>query len=296
MVYFKRGNWGYNPYKRWYNQGSYNGVKRRAVQSIRASNTQNSTINFAFKVNYAFSANFSKSSQTGVAAINIYDVLMHSENFINLRNMYDNVKLNGVNVRINVTDATTSVSDLTSVKTINVITAWDKTGLSISDCEFQDANNNTIQDEDFDSTPAVSFINKIGSKITGYGSVKKGLLNAYQRFSRKESCWPTTSNEKSLYIPTKMFNFYETGYDTTTTKHSISGDYSANTLQDQLANPNPCIPFENVSVPWKPTLLVGVFKTEINNNVVEQYADCDTVVFNAEFTIPCTFKGLKGDK
>ena len=72
--------------------------------------------------------------------------------------------------------------------------------------------------------------------------------------------------------------------------------YSDDVINDVISNPNPCIPFENVSIPWKPTLLVGVFKTNINGNTVEQYGSCETVVFNAEFTLPCTFKGLKGDK
>lgn len=295
MVFFRRGNWGYNPYKKWSTQG--NGVKRRAVQTIRAANSQNSTINFAFKINYAFTASFAKSSGTGTAAINVYDVLMKSENFLNMMKMYDSVKVNGVNVRLNVTDYTVQASEQAAIKTVNVVTAWDKSGLSVQECEFYEASGtDIIETPDYDTKKAVYFRNLLGSKVTGYGSIKKGLLNQYQRFSRYEKCWPTTNNEKSLYIPTRLFNDFVTGQDIATTKYQISGDYTDQVVNDILANPNPCIPFENVAVPWKPTLLVGVFKTNINNNNVDQYGDCDTVVFNAEFTIPCTFKGLKGDK
>ena len=46
----------------------------QAIQTIKATNNQNSTINFAFKVNYAFTASYDSSTGTGVAAINIYDV------------------------------------------------------------------------------------------------------------------------------------------------------------------------------------------------------------------------------
>lgn len=303
MAYFKRGNWGYNPYKKW--SGSYskkryykNGVKSTALRSIRAANTQNSTINFAFKVNYAFTAKYVASEEKGVAAINVYDVLMKSENFLNMRNMYDQVKVNGVQVRINVTDAATAISDVNAIKSINVVTAWDKSGLSVEDCELYDSEDTLISNLEFDTAKAATYFNKIGSKITGYGSVKKGLLNSYQKFTRYGSCYPNTSNEKGLYIPTRIFNLFDQQIDTVSTKHYIATDYSGGPVNDFLANPNPVIPFENVSIPWKPTLLVGVFKTSINQstNVVTQYADCDSVVFNAEFTIPCTFKGLKGDK
>lgn len=289
---YKRNYWKY-PYRRW----KSNGVKRRAVQTIRASNSQNSTINFAIKVNYAFTAAYDSSTQHGVAAINIYDVLMSSQNFQNLRKMYDNVKINGVNVRLNVTDAATSLNDISAMKSINVLTAWDKSGLSVEEIEFKDSSNNVIVDTDYDTNKPAVYCNKIGNKITGYGSVKKGLLNMYQKFTRYERCWPTTNNEKSLYIPTRMFNEFNSGYDANSAYYSISGDYTNQVVNDLVANPNPCIPFENVAVPWKPTLLVGVFKTSLNNNgSLDQYGNCSAVVFNAEFTIPCTFKGLKGDK
>jgi len=296
MVFFNRGNWGYNPYKSWGStRYSKNGVKRRAVQSIRAANNQNSTINFAFKINYAFTASYSDATKKGTAAINIYDVLQSSENFINMKNMYDTVKVNGVNVRLNVTDYTTTAAEASTVKAINVVTAWDKSGLSTEEIEFYNSNSDVITDDKYDEDKAVAYVNKIGSKVAGYGSVKKGLLNNYQRFSRYEKCWPTTQQEKALYIPTRMFNNFSTGQNASSSLISISGDYTEDTVNDVLSNPNPCIPFENVAVPWKPTLLVGVFKTKINGSAVSQYADCEPVVFNAEFTIPCTFKGLKGD-
>lgn len=303
MAYFKRGNWGYNPYKKWsgsYNKKRYyrNGVKNTALRSIRAANTQNSTINFAFKINYAFTAKYNKTDETGVAAINVYDVLMKSENFLNMRNMYDQVKVNGVQVRINVTDAATAISDVNAIKSINVVTAWDKTGLSIEDCELYDTNGDLISLLEYDTAKAVTYQNKIGSRITGYGSIKKGLLNSYQKFTRYGSCYPNTNNEKSLYIPTRIFNVFDNGINSQTTKHQIATDYADGPVNDFLSNPNPVIPFENVSIPWKPTLLVGVFRTGIDqtSHVVTQYDDCDIVVFNAEFTVPCTFKGLKGDR
>lgn len=279
--------------KKWY---PYNN-KGRAIQTIRAGNNQNSTINFALKVNYAFSAKYDASTDKGVAAINIYDVLMKSENFINLKNMYDSVKVNGVNVRINVVDANSSVANVNAVKSINVCTAWDKSGLSLSDIVFLDANGDEIINNTFDTNKAISYYNTIGKKITGYGSVTKGLLNQYQKFTRFEKCWPTTLQEKGCYIQTDLFNDFTTGHDAINSIETISGDYSDQIVNSVLAQPNPVIPFENMSVPWKPVLLVGVFKSTIDEttHAVTQYGNTDEVLFNAEFTIPCTFKGLKGD-
>lgn len=294
MSYGYRKGYGYKsyyPYKPYYNNSKAIGIK-----SIKAANSQNSTINFALKVNYAFSARYDKSTGVGDAAINIYDVLMQSENFRHLKDMYDSVKVNGVNVKINVVDAETSVATANGIKTVNVLTAWDKSGISSSDCEFVDGSDNEIMDGDYDTEKAVKYRNTIGSKIAGYGSVNKGLLNQYQKFTRFEKCWPTTQDEKSCYIPTTTFNDFNTGFNANDSYYQISGDYSGGVVSNFLLANNPCIPFENVAIRWKPTLLVGVFKSEVNttNGSVDQYGDCGVVLFNAEFTIPCTFKGLKG--
>lgn len=291
-------NYGYRKgygYKSSYPYG--NGVKRRAIQSIKAANSQNSTINFALKVNYAFSARYDSASNYGVATINIYDVLMKSQNFLHLKNMYDSVKVNGVNVKINVVDADSSIAELSAVKSINVVTAWDKSGLSVQDCEFGDGENNTITEDHYDDTGVKKFMNKIGSKITGYGSVTKGLLNQYQKFTRFEKCWPTTGDEKTCYIPTTTFRDFIESINGTTSQIQLKDTYSDMCVHDIANNNNPVIPFENSAISWKPTLLVGVFKSTIDTSTgaVDQYGNCGCVLFNAEFTIPCTFKGLKGE-
>lgn len=291
MLGYRRKSWNnsYYPYR-------YKTSKGRAIQSIKAANNQNSTINFSLKVNYAFSARYEAGSDLGVAAINIYDVLMKSENFINLMKMYDTVKVNGVNVRINVVDAETSIASVNAIKSLNVVTAWDKSGLSVSDVTFVDGSDNEVIKEDYDTAKCLFYKNTIGKKITGYGSCKKGLLNQYQKFTRFEKCWPTTLEEKGCYIQTDLFNEFCTSVDVSTSKCEVSGDYSDQSINTVIAQPNPVIPFETLNLKWKPTLLVGVFQSSIaQNGSVTQYGTTPPVLFNAEFTIPCTFKGLKGD-
>lgn len=296
-------------------------LKSRAWKSIKEANNVNTALDFAFKINYAFTARYDPLTKVGVAAINCYDVLLKSENFKNMMKNYDQVKINGVTVRINITDGTTTFSTASGAQAINVITGWDKTGLSVvplaapteldpdpylGDVLFFETTtptavnvDNAIMGSNYDNanTPAKAFVNTIGSRITeGYGA-KKGLLNNYQRFSRYEDVWPSTMDEKCCYIPTSNFAKYSSITNATNSLSIINNDYSDMDVNSQISIQNPCIPFENPGIKWKPTLLVGVFRTTVDSTtgVVTQYGECPTIVFNAEFSIPVTFKGQKGD-
>ena len=311
--YYSYNNRGYynKPYS--YANKANNSLVSRAWKSIKEANNINSTLDFAFKINYAFVARYDSTNQTGVAAINCYDVLFKSENFKNMMKNWDQIKINGVTCRINVTDYSVA-----SGNAVNVVTGWDKTGLSVvplatstieanggygGDVWFFDTAtpaavtvDNAILAGDWDNADkaAKAYCNRIGKKITeGYGA-KKGLLNSYQRFSRYESCWPTTMDEKCCYIPTANFTTFS-GPQGSTGLCLITDTYNEQCVNDLLAISNPCVPFENNDIKWKPTLLVGCFKTSVTGGTVTQYGDCGDVVFNAEFTIPVTFKGQKGD-
>lgn len=314
----KRYNYRRYGYYKPFGSKASNSLVARAWKSIKEANKTNTSIDFAFKINYSFVANYEKDTNTGVAAINCYDVLFKSENFRNMMKNYDQVKINGVTVRLNVTDYQTTGSQSGSIQTINVITGWDKTGLSVvrsfsdnesvGDVEFYDdlagGSAHLIAGDNFDDNtkPAKGYRNIIGNRISeGYGA-KKGLLNNYQKFSRYESCFPSTIEEKSQYVPTANFTTYSTGWSYTPTVEATNGliqiadEFNSGCVNDNLSVQNPCLPFEQLGFNWKPTLLVGVFKTTISGGTVTQYGDCDNVVFNAEFTIPVTFKGQKGDR
>ena len=312
--YNKYNNYGWNTFKK------SNSVVSRAWKSIKEANKSNTQIDFAFKINYAFNAFYKPEDVTngnpkgiGVAAINVYQVLLKSENFKNMMKNYDQVKVNGVTCRLNVCDATTTLGDIGAIKSINVITGWDKTGLSVvrsigddnvGDVEFYSValgdGVDPIAPDDFDdaSKHPLYFRNLIGARLAeGYGA-KKGLLNSYQRFSRFESCFPSTMDEKTAYVPTSNFNVVETGYNYANGAITVSGDYNGGSVGDLLSVPNPCLPFEQLGFNWKPTLLVGVFQSNYDTdaNKVVQYGACGNVIFNGEFTIPVTFKGQKGDR
>lgn len=299
----------YNKYS-WNTFKKSNSVVSRAWKSIKEANKSNSSLDFAFKINYAFSVMYSgegEGGNRGVAVINIYDVLQKSENFQNMSKSWDQVKINGVTVKLNITDGSTTFSEANSFRTVNICTGWDRTGITAgTDADFYSrttsgdppvVNYEIIDRDDWDNNAASHFVNTIGKRITeGYGA-KKGLLNQYQRFNRYESLFPETLDEKCCYVSCGNINDYVSGYDNDFGRATISGEYSAMSVMAQLSSPNPAIPFENPGIKWKPTLLVGAFRTTVGvAGEITQYGQVSPIIFNGEFTIPVTFKGQKGDR
>ena len=304
--YKKYNKYGWNTYKK------SSSVVSRAWKSIREANKSNSALDFAFKINYAFSVMYSgdgEGGNRGVAVINIYDVLQKSENFQNMSKSWDQVKINGVTVKLNITDGMTTFSEAegNNYRTVNICTGWDRTGITPgTDANFETSSTSgdppvttweIINRNDWDDNAATHFTNTIGRRITeGYGA-KKGLLNQYQRFNRYESLFPESLDEKCCYVSCGNINDYISGYNNETGRARISGDYSAMAVMTQLSSPNPAIPFENPSIKWKPTLLVGAFRTTVGEaGEITQYGAVGPIIFNGEFTIPVTFKGQKGDR
>lgn len=278
-----------NYYSKPYSSGSRwnNSLVTRAVKSIKECNKSNSSIDFAFKINYAFTSMFDSSTKSGVTAINLYNVLLQSQNFRNMALNWDQVKINGCQARLNICDAVLNYSDINQIKSINVITGWDRTGLSLNEITFYEdggVNGNpgdTILKEDWDDVAGSYFKNNIGEKIAqGYGC-KKGLVNSYQRFSRYESIYPQKLEEKACYVPTSTLETYENGQNPNTGVITISDLYSQQKINDQISQSNPCIPFEN-SIKWKPTLLVGVFSTTIERTAVKKIPNPKFVTWNNE--------------
>ena len=150
----KKKSYGGKKYYGPYNKTNQNLIAR-AWKSIRECNKSNSSIDFAYKINYAFSACFNSNGGangggTGVAAINLYDVLYKSENFKNMAKNWDQVKINGCNCRLNICDAVLSYADMNNIKSINVITGWDRSGISLSDVEFRDEHGVLIDQDHWD--------------------------------------------------------------------------------------------------------------------------------------------------
>lgn len=301
---FKRDYYNYNRYN------YYNSFKRKHRGKNKAAKEANTNLNFVVKCNHAFSAQYDPNGEIGTAALNIWEILKNNATFDKFSELYDSVKINGVGVKLSVTDATTTVSNINQIKSINVITAWDRTGLSDEQVLYYDVEKQVIDKEDYDNYPMKYWRTKIGKAIVNNGSAKKSILNSFQRWSHYESLWASNLEEKSEYISTSVIEPFSSGFDPSTNVNQVSGDFSNMNVNSITSLSNPAVPFETSSVKWKPILLVGVFttgfvaQTVTNDNDPEpnpyydisQYAKTLPVLFNAELSINCTFRSLKGSQ
>lgn len=289
--YSRRGNWGYNPYKKW---KSSSGNRRARGQAKAAKQTRDS-LNIQVKCNLAFSAYYSAANDEGVTAINILEVLRQNPQFRSFVALYDQVKVGGVKVKLNVVDAQTSIASISQIKNINVVTAWDRTGLSREQVKFYDENNQMITRDDWDQSGADSFHPYIGKGIVNATGVNKTILSSFQRWTSSPFLFPSTLEEKSQYLSTSNFETIMASYNYENNRYKVADEFNMTPITELFNSANPCLPFESPSCKWKPTLLVGVFTSNFDttNKVIKQYDDCSGVLFNGEFSIDVTFRNLK---
>lgn len=284
----------YNRYKRKY----YSGMKGRTIGQFKAAKKGQDVMNFVVNSNIVFSANYNNDDNTGVAVINMWDVLRRNSNFNSMKNMYDQVRIDGIKVNLNVTDAATTLNDITGIRNITIYTAWDKTGLSQDQAMFygSDEGKTLIEPDEYDNTQVISYKNTIGSGIVNASQQTKSNLNSYQRWKQYLSCYPTLAQEKQQYLSTADIREFIKDPNSVSNYKYLSEDLNLN-VNEIMNCSNPCSPFENTNIRFKPTLYVGVFKNTITGNNenarVLQYGNCDSVIFNAEISMSLTFKNMK---
>eukprot|EP00833_Pecoramyces_ruminatium_P006870 jgi/Orpsp1_1/1180902/evm.model.c7180000075074.1 len=249
-------------------------------------------MSFVLKVNKTFIAGYDKENDLGVAVLNVYNLLSENGNFQNLVKMYDQFKITGVRAKTNVVDVS-KVSGVLGNKMINIITAWDRTGISEEKARFYNSVNVQIPAVDYGITNAIKYDLRVGKGITDVSSHKKSILNSTQRWTSYNNLYPTTVEEKGCYIATSNCKQFDSGIDLNSGKYSIN-DLCRKTPADLINDSNPCNPLESSSCKWKPTFLVGCFSSGwASGNQLEELSSCDAIVFNSEFSISVTFRGLK---
>lgn len=289
--YSRRGNWGFNPYKKY----KASSVNKRSKGNYKAGKQTRDAMNLNVKCNACFSAAYDSDKDAGAACINVYEVLRTNPQFASFVKLYDQVKIGGVRVKLNVVDATTTINQVNQIKNINVITGWDRTGLSRDQVIFYAKNNSEIPRADWDSSGANTIFPSIGKGIVNATGVDKSILNSFQRWNRNPFLFPSTLEEKSQYLSTSNFEEAVASYTYDNGLYTINEDYDSTPIAELFNSSNPCLPFESPSCKWKPTLMVGVFTSnyDTTNKVINQYASCNPVLFNAEFSIDVTFRNLK---
>ncbi len=295
--YSRRGNYGYNPYKK-YKAGSTN---RRSRGQFKAAKQTRDSMNLNIKCNACFSAAYNSNQDYGAAVINIYEVLRTNPQFESFVKLYDQVKVGGIRCKLNVVDVTTNLGDIGQVKTINIITGWDRTGLSREQVDFYAPTDDPSQlgelvpRTQWDTSGSGSFIPKIGKGIVNATGVDKSILNSFQRWNRSPFLYPSSLEEKSQYLSTSNFENVLAGYNYSSGRYIVNTSNDSTPITELFNSSNPCLPFESPSCKWKPTLMVGVFKSSYNSttSTINQFDDCQPVLFNAEFSIDVTFRNMK---
>lgn len=278
---------------------------KRTKGQFAASKRNNDNANFVISFTHAFALgtnnenNFDYpepyvgASVGSVYAMNIYSLLARSDNFKCFKRMYDQVKINGVQVKMNVANATLNTAN--TVKTYDIYTAWDRTGLDPLVAPIKYTNDDQ------------KLCDKVGilldKAIAQYGGVTKLQLNGYQRWTQNKSIYPTNLQEKSFYVNTGDIKEWADHFSPTDFMYPIN-TANKKPIDGFLAlnNTNPAWLVENPSIPWKPTLLIGAFVTGGNLDQspteVNSFGHLPTdtkIYFSCEFKVACTFRGLKGN-
>lgn len=291
-----------------YRTGSYNNYRKygsssvikRAKGNFKASKRASDSLNFVVNSNYVFTVNYDNQKQTGVACINVWDVLCRNSNFDLMKRMYDQVRLDGVKYKLNITDATTTMNQINQIKNYTIYTAWDRTGLSTQQYRVYTPSGGSepvrIDPSDFDNVerPVQEWETVIGRGIVNNSSAKKSILNSFQRWNSYGAIYPSLAQETQQYIQTSDINVFA-NFDEGTRRWDLTERYGDTCMNNILNLPNPVIPFESTSCRFKPCLLVGVFANGVIGNELSQFASVPgPVIFNAEFSFSLTFRNLKG--
>ena len=293
----------YKSYKK-----KYTSSNSRARGQFKAARRTSDSLSFVVNSNVVFSARYNSSNGKGVACVNIWDVLARNKNFQLMQQMYDQVKLDGVKYKLNITNAKTDITNINAVKNYSIFTAWDKTGLSpgqytiasttgLSPEQILNIGPQSIPQKEWDNTSikATHWWCTLGNSIVNQTGVQKSILNSFQRWNSYGSLYPSLAQEKQQYLQTGDISIFDKRLNEQRVYHEIVERYNTNCVNSILSDANPVIPFENNNIRFKPCLLVGIFSNNVDGANITQFGDVeDPVVFNGEFQIAVTFRNLKG--
>lgn len=154
-------------------------------------------------------------SQQGMSSFNAWNALYNSGYYDNFAEMYDQIKLNAVKVKITLLSASSSIYSATNNPVF--VCAWDRNGLS---------PNSYISDAPF-------------KYVSSYGSAITKPLTVGANFGMQRYLYASTMSEKSQYVSVKMLSLIATGNDSSNDITSplpfkpvlLMGVYSADSSQ-----------------------------------------------------------------
>lgn len=323
--YRRRYYYGYRPnnsYSRWtrYSSRTTGRTKRRAIGNLIAANSQKDSTQVNLSITHKcsardFIANLNGSNfRLGAYVINVWDLLRKSEFYQSYANMYDQIKIDSVKVKLTPVQWSFQGTTANVNQAITIGTAWDRTGISNENIKIIG-----IANADTGVIGTVSDTNGIYLDVTStlwtYSSLVTRNLNPGSSVNINRAMYPSTIAEKGLYVNTADLKNWYGNYDFNKCRYFgviKPGSGQANTqttltaLHTSYAVPsNPCFIGEDSSIPFKPTLIIGIQGGVLNGNANPQdtstfpllgdtrTTDVPPVIFNAEFDVGVTFRGLR---
>jgi hypothetical protein len=324
----------YSRYRRRFGRRAYSSSsrsKRRAIGNYKAALQQKDVTQINLSCSHIFDCfngevrvpNYDHGKntlQTGVYALNIWDLLRRSEFYESYSKMYDQVKINSIRVKITPMGFKTIGNNSTVNAGIyygyTVVTAWDRTGLSEGQAVLigdPDSTSVNIGDPNDDYG---FYVNLNGKNIATYSSAVTKSMNAGSNTAITRFLYPSTVAEKGYYCNTADLQQWYTGFEGNTDRYwgvlnpslvkgqeeVVSGTpekvYETAPLYSlpSLAKPsNPAFLMESALVPFKPTLLVGLLNEEMVYDIGEGQQDriIPAAKFSLEADIGLTFRGLR---
>jgi hypothetical protein len=326
--YSRRRNWS-SGFRRRYGGSRYgrsSGIVRRARGNQRAANQQADASDVVINLMTSVKSGVTeyeiggKIHKPGVSATNIYALLEKSDFYKSYANMYDQFRVTSIKVKVtptswqvfnqfNLTGSSKyngtngaitpegvqnldeNIPEFVYPQALTVITAWDRSGLDLSQINTYTAIGTDTNSHKWTET-------NIGNDITTYSSAKTQQLIAGATFNCIRYLYPSSQQEKSCY--------YSTG---DLYKEDLDGFYWYQKQQNEnWGYSGICNLVCDPSVPFKPTFLIGILDVdgcepatlaESDNASVNEFSDANSkkkihpVTFNLEFDIGVTFRGLR---
>lgn len=183
MAYSRRSSsFSYRRYGRRYS--SYGGSsKRRAWGQSRAARTNRDSARQILKWTNNQTITVGQGAKEGSTFFNAWDALKNSGFYNLFAQMYDQIKLNAVHIKITLLSASDAL--YSAVNNPVFVSAWDRNGFSAS------------------STTPITF-----ATISSYGSAMTKPLTVGANFGVSRSIYATTMAEKSQYVSTAFLPEY----------------------------------------------------------------------------------------
>lgn len=332
----------YSRYARRYSRTSTSS-SRRAAGNYRAALQQRD----ASSVNLSISSNidvenkplritnfFLPANQTidltnaGSFAINIWDLLRRSSFYQSYANMYDQIKID--RIRLKLTPAGFVTASGSNYQPYTIVTAWDRTGLSNEQLTW---NTNRIGEKDGPGDVIIGgwrrtedevgqdkekglYIGITPDDIATYSSAITKPVTSGANSSIVRSLYPRTAAEKGFYVNTSDIDRWYQGIGPNGNWYGIKNSRAIeattitigegvqardiplyNTMDvvdSQAVGRNPCFIGESPNIPFKPTLLVGLLNSDpIITGTGDQDAVQPKMKLFVEADIGVTFRGLR---